>query len=211
MRRRGFTLIELLVVIAIIAVLIALLLPAVQAAREAARRSQCVNNLKQLGLAMQNYHDALGKFPIGAMGVRSYAPGGVYPNGTPVGNARRTWLPMLLPFIEQGVVSNAYNFNQIFNSYLNTTAELTQLSDHDVPLRPERGVDREFPPAVPVQLHGQLGEHDLATEHDDDLQPHGRHLPRRHDQLGPVPGGAVLDGQVVRDPEPSPTGRATPC
>ena len=63
MRRRGFTLIELLVVIAIIAVLIALLLPAVQAAREAARRAQCVNNLKQMGLALQNYHDAIGTFP----------------------------------------------------------------------------------------------------------------------------------------------------
>src|ERR1700742_4208775 len=65
--RRGFTLIELLVVIAIIAVLIALLLPAVQAAREAARRAQCVNNLKQMGIALQNYHDVVGAFPATAL------------------------------------------------------------------------------------------------------------------------------------------------
>src|SRR3954463_14339787 len=115
MKRRAFTLIELLVVIAIIAVLIALLLPAVQAAREAARRAQCINNLKQLGLAMHNYHDSLGTFPIGATGVRSLASGGKYWDGSPVGNARRTWAFMILPYLEQTTMANAINFSIIMN------------------------------------------------------------------------------------------------
>ncbi|MDB5338411.1 MAG: hypothetical protein JWN70_4030, partial [Planctomycetaceae bacterium] len=94
--RSGFTLIELLVVIAIIAVLIALLLPAVQQAREAARRSQCKNNLKQLGLALHNYHDTYGVFP--------YAQ-------TPCCSGGHTWVEMLLPFMDQAPMYNQINFN----------------------------------------------------------------------------------------------------
>src|SRR4051812_5647909 len=144
MRRRGFTLIELLVVIAIIAVLIALLLPAVQAAREAARRAQCVNNLKQLGLAMHNYHDTVGTFPIGAMGVRSLASGGKYPDGTPVGNARRTWAFMILPYIEQGTMSNAINFSIIMNDPINRTVTMTVVKSFVCPTDPNGGITEAF-------------------------------------------------------------------
>ena len=85
-RRRGFTLVELLVVIAIIGVLVALLLPAVQAAREAARRNSCVNHLKQIGLAVQNYHDSLGQYPSGREAVDMRAV---------------SWAFNLLPYLEQ--------------------------------------------------------------------------------------------------------------
>lgn len=91
-RRRGFTLIELLVVIAIIAILIALLLPAVQQAREAARRIRCRNNLKQIALALHNYHDAHGFFPYGLNGY-----GGGCPNYLTFGS----WRVMILPYIDQ--------------------------------------------------------------------------------------------------------------
>jgi len=93
--RRGFTLIELLVVIAIIGVLVSLLLPAVQQAREAARRSQCKNNLKQLGLAMHNYHDAHQVFPYSTVNrVDKEAIGGTV-------NTRQTWFHLILPYLDQ--------------------------------------------------------------------------------------------------------------
>jgi len=121
--RRGFTLIELLVVIAIIGVLIALLLPAVQMAREAARRSQCQNNLKQIGLALHNYHGVNNTFPMG---------GSVNLNAAP--NTYYNWdqwscHAALLPFLEQAPLYNSINFNwspvQGTGFVLNSTASTT--------------------------------------------------------------------------------------
>jgi prepilin-type N-terminal cleavage/methylation domain-containing protein/prepilin-type processing-associated H-X9-DG protein len=106
---RGFTLIELLVVIAIIGVLIALLLPAVQSAREAARRMQCTNNLKQLGIALHNYHDSLGRLPFGA--IVAPASNWWVVNGMPGEHYRYSVLAMLSPYLEQTNAYNAVNFS----------------------------------------------------------------------------------------------------
>jgi prepilin-type N-terminal cleavage/methylation domain-containing protein/prepilin-type processing-associated H-X9-DG protein len=106
---RGFTLIELLVVIAIIAVLIALLLPAVQAAREAARRAQCTNNLKQLGLAVQNYISQTNAFPPLISSWNTI--GTAQPNSAGGGNWPTGWAVALLPFYEQGALYNTVNFS----------------------------------------------------------------------------------------------------
>ncbi|WP_171189485.1 DUF1559 domain-containing protein [Alienimonas chondri] len=103
-RRSGFTLIELLVVIAIIAILVSLLLPAVQQAREAARRSQCQNNLKQLGLAMHNYHSTYNTFPSGCGGTDRLNNAGS--RGEQQGNVRGSWLIPLMPFMDQTALWN---------------------------------------------------------------------------------------------------------
>ncbi|WP_337176969.1 DUF1559 domain-containing protein [Paludisphaera sp.] len=122
-KRPGFTLIELLVVIAIIAVLIALLLPAVQAAREAARRAQCVNNLKQMGLAAHNFESANGKFPDGQGPVPKVS--GLA--GT--GFIRGSVLTMILPYLEQASTYSAFNLELDVHSHLeNLTAQNQQVS-----------------------------------------------------------------------------------
>lgn len=102
-KRRAFTLVELLVVIAIIGILIALLLPAVQAAREAARRSQCTNQLKQIGLALHNYHDRSKMFPYSSSYNCSTA--------SPVFATRHTWVELTMPFFEQSAMYGQINFS----------------------------------------------------------------------------------------------------
>jgi prepilin-type N-terminal cleavage/methylation domain-containing protein len=119
-RRLGFTLVELLVVVAIIGVLVALLLPAIQAAREAARRSSCGNNLKQIGLGLQNYNDARKTFPYASIAVSN-------PTGQPANNLfgsgqlsstagglAPNWVVAIMPFIEAGNVLNLYNKQAYF-------------------------------------------------------------------------------------------------
>ncbi|MBI1314667.1 DUF1559 domain-containing protein [bacterium] len=103
--QRGFTLIELLVVIAIIAILVALLLPAVQSAREAARRSQCKNNLKQIGLAIHNYHETAGTMPIGVGRTRA-------------GGWGVSWWVGVLPYLDQAAIYDKLTFNGIHTGWL---------------------------------------------------------------------------------------------
>ncbi len=120
--RTGFTLIELLVVIAIIAILIGLLLPAVQQAREAASRSTCTNNLKQIGLAIHNYHDAKNDLPPSRLGVGGYA----------------SWCVLILPYLEQASLYNQWDLTQTY--YLQTAgARSTGLAVFSCPSRRRPG------------------------------------------------------------------------
>jgi len=126
--RRGFTLVELLVVIAIIGVLVSLLLPAVQAAREAARRMQCGNHLKQLTLALHNYHDTHGAFPAGRT-MRSISTHA-----------------FLLPYIEQTSVYNLINFGVSHNNALNDIPRATWIGTFRCPSDPQSMVPAQWAP-----------------------------------------------------------------
>ena len=130
LRRHGFTLIELLVVIAIIGVLIALLLPAVQSAREAARRSQCVNNLKQLALAANNYESTYGCLPPGNLNQHYAGNGNQWYTGV-------NSFAFMLNYVEAGSLFASYNFDQSMRDGANVTAAATNLSVLWCPSDPE--------------------------------------------------------------------------
>lgn len=134
--RNGFTLIELLVVIAIIAVLIALLLPAVQAAREAARRAQCTNNLKQIGLALHNYHSTNNSFPLGSIYSRCTT--------TSFGGNKWSVHAQMLSYMEQRTVYNSLNFSvsshNCMGTYINKTGRITTINAF---ICPSDGLDGE--------------------------------------------------------------------
>jgi len=151
-RAKGFTLIELLVVIAIIAVLIALLLPAVQAAREAARRAQCVNNLKQIGIALHGYHDATGILPWG-QGPKN----------------DNDWGPaaFILPYMEQTPLYNALNFGRDaggvngfakHGNKLNSTGQLANIKTLLCP----SDIDRTSPAEGRLNYMGNAGSSTLT-------------------------------------------------
>jgi prepilin-type N-terminal cleavage/methylation domain-containing protein/prepilin-type processing-associated H-X9-DG protein len=152
--RSGFTLVELLVVIAIIAVLIGLLLPAVQKVREAAARTQCTNNLKQIGLALHNYHGVAGRFPPG------YIDGNTNPASTPDNDVGPGWgwASFLLPYLELSTVYHQINFSQRVGSGVNAQVSQLPLRIYQCPSDPNQLAfpvyDSSFGNPIATVAHG---------------------------------------------------------
>jgi prepilin-type N-terminal cleavage/methylation domain-containing protein/prepilin-type processing-associated H-X9-DG protein len=149
-RRSAFTLVELLMVIAVIGILIALLLPAVQAAREAARRTQCVNNLKQIGLAFHQHHDTYGAFPPGWVEAPSIVPQGrIIEGGHGFG-------PFLLPYLEQEALARMYRWDRRSQGPDNQPVATTQLKVLQCPsAEPDRWVTQVEDPVANYAYGGK--------------------------------------------------------
>jgi len=190
-RRVGFTLIELLVVIAIIAVLIALLLPAVQQAREAARRSQCKNNLKQIGLALHNYHDVTNAFPPGWIGVESGLPNIEGSNGF-------AWGTFILPYLDQSPLYNKFDFTAPMNYGTNIDHLRHVLSVYQCPSdsKPDTFITEDADP-VTLATANYAGVFGLTSPHDCET-PYGQAGSALTASGQCVSDGAFYHNSVVR-------------
>ncbi len=194
-RRPAFTLIELLVVIAIIAVLIALLLPAVQAAREAARRSQCTSNLKQLGIALHNYHSTFDTFPAG----------GWIAAGTLNPNMNMGWSAAILPWAEQAPLYAGLNVNLPYTALSNSTADHTVLNVYLCPSEPRKTLWNTAPgdlfPSADADYGGMYGPRGLAFPTQTNSPPNGPMIFNQNVSLAQIRDGASLTILVGEAPE----------
>ena len=195
--RPAFTLIELLVVIAIIAVLIALLLPAVQAAREAARRIQCVSNLKQIGIALHGYHDSHNTFPAGGWIADPTRPLTV--------NMNMGWSAAVLPWLEQRPLYDGLNVSLVYDSAANYTAAYKVLQIYLCPSEPRKTLwnlnpDDTFSHAD-ADYGGMYGPRGLSSPTFTNSPPTGPMIFNQNISLAQITDGSSQTIEVGEDPE----------
>lgn len=190
--RTGFTLVELLVVIAIIGVLVALLLPAIQAAREAARRSQCLNNMKQVGLAFLNYETATKEFPLATL------------NPIAPTHGSNNWAPFVLPYLEQGNLVVGYDLNEDWWREPNRAIAQNPLAVLLCPSTPNQERVQDKPESTPPNKTGACGDYFTPTGVHIEINlslPADQQFTNYNEKFSNGDDNLVLDGVVAEQHE----------